>query len=297
MRMASDVDAEVTPNPQAVRLAPAAAYAVPPEVSARTMALLKALQGDVPEPAVKPAAQPVLETQALRAAPKAPKEKPHYAGHRARLRERFLQGGAVAVADYELLEMLLFAAHARGDVKPLAKQLITRFGSFKKVLQAEMRELAMVDGLGEAGVAAIKVVEASAQRMLKEEAREKTVIQSWTALLDYCRLGMAHKVSEEFRVLFLNHKNALVADEVQSRGTINHATVYPREVVKRALEMGAAALILVHNHPTGDVTPSKADIDITKEIVAAAKPLGIQIHDHLIVGGDKHFSFKGHGLL
>lgn len=230
-------------------------------------------------------------------APEKPEEKPHYHGHRQRLRERFLKGGAAALADYELLEMILFSAHPRGDVKPLAKQLLAKFGSFAKVVRADTTQLQQVDGVSEAVVAALKVVQASSELMLREEVGSKPIIQSWNALLDYCRLSLGHKKEEEFHVLFLNHKYGLLADEMQQRGTINHTPVYPREVVKRALELGAAGMILVHNHPTGDVTPSKADIDMTKQIIEAAKPLGISVHDHLVVGAKEHFSFKSHGLL
>jgi DNA repair protein RadC len=218
-------------------------------------------------------------------------------GHRQRLRERFLRGGAEALADYELLEMLLFAAHPRGDVKPLAKRLLKHCGSFAKVLHAPPVDLAQVEGAGEAVIAALKAAEAVAQRLLREEAKKGAVLSSWTALLDYCHVSMAHQKIEQFRILFLNQKNELIADEVQQSGTINHTPVYPREVVKRALEIGAAAIILAHNHPSGDPTPSAADIEITKQIVQAGKPLGIAIHDHLIIGKFGHYSFKSNGLL
>lgn len=218
-------------------------------------------------------------------------------GHRQRLRERFLRGGAEALADYELLEMILFAAHPRGDVKPLAKRLLAQFGSFAKVIHASAAELKNVDGAGEAVITALKVAEASAARLLREEASKGPVISSWQALLDYCQLTMAQKQVEEFRVLFLNRKNALMADEVQQRGTVDHTPVYPREVIKRALEMGASSLILAHNHPSGDSTPSAADIDITRQIVEASRALGITVHDHLVIGKSDHYSFKAHGLL
>lgn len=224
-------------------------------------------------------------------------EKPHHVGHRSRLRERFLKGGASAVADYELLEMVLYAASPRMDTKPLAKKLLAHFGSFAKLAHATPLELAKIDGMGDAAVAAIKAIHASAERLLREEASQGPVIQSWTALLDYCRVSMGHKKIEEFRVLFLNHKHALIADEVQQTGTVNHAPVYPREVVKRALDLNASAIILAHNHPGGDPTPSKEDIEITKQIVAAALSLGLLIHDHLIIAGNKHYSFKSNGLL
>jgi DNA repair protein RadC len=224
-------------------------------------------------------------------------EKSQNAGHRSRLRERFLKGGAQAVADYELLEMILYAANPRTDTKPLAKKILSHFGSFAKAVHATPIELAKMDGMGEAAVAAIKTIHAAAEKLLREEASQGPVIQSWTSLLDYCRVSMGHKKIEEFRVLFLNHKHALIVDEVQQSGTVNHAPVYPREVVKRALELGASAIILAHNHPSGDPTPSKDDIEITKKIAMAAASLGLAVHDHLIIGGNKHYSFKSHGLM
>ena len=223
--------------------------------------------------------------------------KPHYAGHRKRLRERFLANGAEALADYEILEMILFPAKPTGDVKPMAKSLIATFGSFGQVLMAEPSQLTKVEGVSEAAVAAIKIAKAAAERLLKEEVAEKPVIKSWTQLLDYCRIHLGFAQNEEFHVLFLDHKLQLIADERQQRGTVDHTPVYPREVVKRALELGASSLILVHNHPSGDVQPSKADIEVTKQIVDAARPLAIGVHDHLIIGPKKHFSFKSKGLI
>ncbi len=225
------------------------------------------------------------------------KEKPHYTGHRQRLRERFLKSGADALADYELLEMILFSARPMGDVKPLAKKLLAEFGSFRKVIEADSAELARMDGVGDSVIGALKVVQAAAQRLLREEAGQRTVIQSWRALLDYCNLSMSHKKVEEFRILFLNNKNMLIADEVQQTGTVDHTPVYPREVVKRALELGASAIILCHNHPSGDPTPSKADIELTKQVIDVAATLGIKVHDHLIIGGHGHYSFKSYGLI
>lgn len=224
-------------------------------------------------------------------------EKSPNAGHRQRLRERFLTGGPGAVADYELLEMILYAASPRTDTKPLAKALIHEFGSFAKAVQAPASELEKVDGMGEAAIASVKLMQAAAERLLKEEVTHGPIIQSWTALLDYCRVSMGHKKVEEFRILFLNHKHALIADEVQQQGTVNHAPVYPREVVKRALDLSASALILAHNHPSGDPTPSKDDIDVTRQIVTAAASLGLTVHDHLIIAGARHYSFKSNGLL
>jgi DNA repair protein RadC len=218
-------------------------------------------------------------------------------GHRKRLRERFLNSGAEAVADYELLEMMLFAAHPRGDVKPLAKRLIAHFGSFGRVMKASPEELAQVEGAGESTIAAIKVTHAAAARMLREEVMEHPIINSWTALLDYCHTVMSGLKVEELRILFLNHKHRLIRDEVQQRGTVNHTPAYPREVVKRALELGASAFILVHNHPSGDPSPSKPDIDLTMKIQEAARAVGITLHDHLIIGAKDHYSFKSNGLI
>ncbi len=224
-------------------------------------------------------------------------ESLHYLGHRGRLRERFLQPGGENLPDYELLELLLFAAKPRGDVKPLAKRLIKQFGSFAEVIHADVNELRKIDEAGDAVIASLKAVELAAQRLIKAEVTEKTVLQSWTALLDYCQLTMGKKKHEEFRILFLNHKNALIADEVQQRGTVDHTPVYPREVIKRALELGASAIILVHNHPSGDPNPSQADIDITKQIIDAAKGVNVKVHDHLIIADGTHYSFKSYGLI
>lgn len=231
------------------------------------------------------------------AAAKTEKETPHYAGHRQRLRERFLKNGAGALADYELLEMILYSASPRMDTKPLAKKLLAHFGGFAAAVHATPVELAKVEGMGEAAITAIKSIHASAERLLRDEASQGPVIQSWTALLDYCRVSMGHKKTEEFHVLFLNHKSRLIADETQQSGTVNHAPVYPREVVKRALDLGASAIILAHNHPSGDPTPSKDDIDMTRQVRDASASLGLSVHDHLIIAGAKHYSFKSHGLL
>lgn len=223
--------------------------------------------------------------------------KPHYTGHRQRLRQRFLNSGANALADYELLELILFSSHPRGDVKPLAKRLLSSFGTFAKVVRAEPKELLAIEEMGEAAVAAIKTVEAALEKILRDEVKERPVLQTWKSLLDYCKVAMAHKKIEEFRVLFLNNKNELLRDEVQQHGTVDHTPVYPREVVKRALELGASAIILVHNHPSGDLTPSRADIDITKQIIKAADALGVSVHDHLIISDKGHFSFKSNHLI
>lgn len=218
-------------------------------------------------------------------------------GHRERLRTRFIQGGADAMPDYELLELTLFAALPRRDTKPLAKALLARFGSFAEVIAAPRARLMEVKGVGEAVANHLKIVEAAAQRLAKTKVMGRAALSSWSALLDYCTAAMARSQTEEFRVLFLDRKNMLIADEVLNRGTVDHAPVYPREIVKRALELNASALILVHNHPSGDPAPSKADIAMTREVATAAKALGIAIHDHLVIGRGGHASFKSLGLL
>jgi len=218
-------------------------------------------------------------------------------GHRERLRARFLKGGADAMPDYELLELTLFAALPRRDTKPLAKALLVRFGSFAEVIAAPRARLMEVKGVGENVANHLKIVEAAAQRLAKTKVMGRAALSSWSALLDYCTAAMARSETEEFRVLFLDRKNMLVADEVLNRGTVDHAPVYPREIVKRALELNASAIILVHNHPSGDPAPSKADIAMTREVAIAAKALGITIHDHLVIGRGGHASFKSLGLL
>jgi DNA repair protein RadC len=218
-------------------------------------------------------------------------------GHRERLRTLFLTGGADAMPDYELLELTLFAALPRRDTKPLAKALLARFGSFAEVIAAPRARLMEVKGVGEGVANHLKIVEAAAHRLAKTRVIGRPALSSWTALLDYCTAAMARAQNEEFRVLFLDRKNVLVADEVQNRGTVDHTPVYPREIIKRALELGASAEILVHNHPSGDPTPSKADITMTREVANAAKALGIAVHDHLVIGRNGHASFKSLGLL
>jgi DNA repair protein RadC len=219
------------------------------------------------------------------------------AGHRERLRARFRNGGAGAMPDYELLELTLFAALPRRDTKPLAKALLARFGSFAEAIAAPRARLLEVPGVGDAVVHQLKIVEAAAARLAQSRVIGRPALSSWSALLDYCMAAMARTEAEEFRVLFLDRKNVLIADEVQARGTVDHAPVYPREIVKRALELSASAIILVHNHPSGDPTPSKADIAMTREIAQAAKALKIAIHDHLVIGRGGHASFKSLGLL
>ncbi len=225
------------------------------------------------------------------------KQTPHYHGHRERLRRRMLDKGVEALSDLEVLEYLLFGARPRGDTKPLAKTLVKRFGSLAGVLGASRQELASVEGLGEASIAALKVVPEAARRLALEEASERPVIASWDKLLAYCRIAMGHEKVEQFRLLFLDKKNRLIADELQQKGTVDHTPVYPREVIKRALELGASALILVHNHPSGDATPSKADIEMTREVQEAATKLGISVHDHIVISKSGHNSFKSLGLL
>ncbi|KAF0122683.1 MAG: DNA repair protein RadC [Methylocystaceae bacterium] len=222
---------------------------------------------------------------------------PHFHGHRQRLRDRFMDAGEAALADYEMLELLLFRAIARRDVKPLAKALITRFGSFAETVAARPERLREVGGLSEAAIVEIKLVEAAAKRLARGALQKRPVLSSFMEVLDYCRTAMAFAEREEFRILFLDKRNALIADEVQGVGTIDHTPVYPREIVRRALELGASALILAHNHPSGDPTPSAADIRMTKDIAAIAQPFGITVHDHLIVGRHGHASFRGLKLI
>ncbi|MEM6738512.1 MAG: DNA repair protein RadC [Pseudomonadota bacterium] len=217
--------------------------------------------------------------------------------HRQRLRERFLAGGANALPDYEMLELVLFRAIPRQDVKPLARRLIDHFGDFNRVLSAPSPRLMEVDGVGDAVLCELKIVEAAAHRLARARILDRNVISSWEAVLDYCRTAMAHRDTEQFRVLYLDRKNTLVADEAQSDGTVDHVPVYPREVMKRALELNASALILVHNHPSGDPSPSEADIDMTRKIEAAADALGLTLHDHLIVGKSREISLRGEGYL
>ncbi len=224
-------------------------------------------------------------------------DRPHHLGHRERLRERAAQGGLGALPDYEFVELLLFRTFPRGDVKPLAKALVARFGSAAGVLTASLDELRSVPGVGEAAALDLKAVQEAAGRISRATVHDRPVISSWTALLDYVRTAIQHEGREQFRVLFLDKKNQLIRDEVMNHGTVDHAPVYPREVVRRALELSASALILVHNHPSGDPSPSGADISVTKEIVAAAKTLNIAVHDHLIVGRKGVESLKSRGLM
>ncbi|MBB4189519.1 RadC family protein [Sinorhizobium terangae] len=223
----------------------------------------------------------------------APSAEAHYHGHRDRLRDRYREHGDAALADYEVLELILFRLIPRRDTKPIAKALLARFGTLAGVFGAPLNLLQEVKGVGESVALDLKLIATASHRMLKSELRDKQVLSSWSAVIDYCHAAMAHETKEQFRILFLDKRNALIADEVQQRGTIDHTPVYPREVIKRALELSATALILVHNHPSGDPTPSRADIEMTKLIAEAAKPLGIALHDHIIIGKDGHASLKG----
>jgi DNA repair protein RadC len=221
----------------------------------------------------------------------------HYIGHRERLRARFLKGGGDALADYELLELVLFRAIPRRDVKPLAKALLARFGSFAGVVSARPERLREIAGLGEAAIVELKIVAEAAKRFAKVKVENRPAMGSFSAVLDYCRTAMAFLDREEFRILFLDKKNLLIADEVQSTGTIDHAPVFPREIIRRAFELNATALILIHNHPSGDPSPSQTDIQMTRQIVSLGKSLNVAVHDHLIIGRDGFTSFKSLQLI
>lgn len=219
------------------------------------------------------------------------------AGHRERLRERFLKGGADGLHDYELLELLLFRAIPRRDVKPIAKMLLQRFGSFAEVIAAAPARLKEIDYVGDSVVAELKIVEAAALLLARQSMRKRLELGSFSQVLDYCRGAMAFLETEEFRILFLDKKNGLIADEVQGRGTVDHTPVYPREVIRRALELNASAIILVHNHPSGDSTPSTADVTMTETIADLARSLGVKLHDHLIIGRNGHCSMRAMKLI
>ncbi len=220
-----------------------------------------------------------------------------YHGHRARLRQRFLEGGPRALADYEMLELLLFQAVPRRDTKPIARALIARFGSYADVLRADAAALCEIKGIGEAGAVMLKSVADAAERLALQEVIDRPVLSSWDKVLNYLRVSMAHNETEQFRILFLDVRNTLIADEVQQSGTVNHTPVYPREVMKRALELGASAIVMAHNHPSGNPSPSKADIEMTKEVREAGSRLGITLHDHIIVAKGGTTSFKSLGIL
>jgi DNA repair protein RadC len=224
-------------------------------------------------------------------------EPPHHLGHRDRLRERFARGGGELLTDQELMELVLFRSIPRRDVKAPAKALVKRFGSFAEALAAPRHLLTEVDGIGESTALDLNILAAAGQRLTRGELSKRPVLSSWSTVIDYCRAAMAFAEREQFRILFLDKKNALIADEVQQVGTVDHTPVYPREIVRRALELSSTAIILVHNHPSGDPTPSQADIKMTREIADIAKAMGITVHDHIIVGRDGHASFKGLRLL
>lgn len=240
---------------------------------------------------------PLLLDEAQTADPASGKQPSYIKDHRQRLRARFMAGGPTAMPDYELLELVLFRAIPRRDVKPLARALMDRFGDFNRVITASEPRLRDIDGVGDAVVIELKIVEAAAQRMARARVMQRHVLSSWDALLDYCHTAMAHRETEQFRVLFLDRKNVMIADEEQAKGTVDHVPVYPREVAKRALELNASALILVHNHPSGDPTPSASDIDMTTQIRRACDALGLTLHDHLIIGKSTELSFRSEGYL
>ncbi|MGB7288336.1 MAG: DNA repair protein RadC [Salaquimonas sp.] len=225
------------------------------------------------------------------------KSKPHYHGHRERLRQKFAERGKDALAEYEILEMLLFRSIRQGDTKPIAKALIAEFGSLGGVLSATPARLREVKGVGEAIAVDLKLIGAAGLLLAASEIRQRTLLSSWSQVLEYCRAAMAFEDKEIFRILFLDKKNQLIKDEIQQTGTVDHTPVYPREVAKRGLELAATALILVHNHPSGDPTPSRADIEMTKTIIDVIAPLGMTVHDHIIIGRDGHASLKGLQLI
>jgi len=227
----------------------------------------------------------------------AARPKAHYEGHRERLRDRFRKSADEAFLDYELLELLLFRSLPRGDTKPLAKALLDRFGSLPQVLGAPTALLMEVKGVGNEVALDLKIVAAVSRRMLRAQVINRDVLSSWNQVLEYCQAAMAFEEREQFRILFLDRKNVLIADEVQQTGTVDHTPVYPREVIRRALELSSTAIILVHNHPSGDPAPSRADIEMTRTIMETGKPLGIAVHDHIIIGRKGVASMKGLRLI
>ena len=245
---------------------------------------------------LKRAPPPSVKPETFGAHPK-PDHRPHYWGHRERLRQRFLKGGAEALPDYELLELVLFNAIPRIDVKPLAKELLATFGDFNRVISAPAPRLMKFPAVTEKVIVQFRLAEAIAARMAKAKVINRCVLSSWTQLMQYCKTVMAHREIEQFRVLFLDRKNVLLADEEQAKGTVDHVPVYPREVAKRALELNASAVILVHNHPSGDPTPSTADIEMTDHIITACDAIGVAVHDHVIIGKEKDTSFRTTGLI
>ena len=240
---------------------------------------------------------PFLMDEARRPPSNTGKQPSYIADHRQRFRSRFVHGGAAAIPDYEMLELVLFRAIPRRDVKPLARELLDRFGDFNRVITAPAARLRDIKGVGEAVIVELKIVEAAAQRLARAKVLQRHIVSSWDALLDYCHTTMAHLEMEQFRVLYLDRKNILIADEEQAKGTVDHVPVYPREVAKRALELNASAIILVHNHPSGDPSPSRSDIDMTRQVAAACDALGLTLHDHLIIGKSRELSFRSEGHL
>lgn len=238
-----------------------------------------------------------LEEGSVQSSSKSSTPKPHYFGHRDRLREKFLQSGKDALAEYELLEMILYLCIRQGDTKPLAKQLIAEFGSLAGVLAAPSSRLIEVKGVGNTIIADLKLIHAAGLSLTLGAIKQRPLLSSWSKVLEYCRAVMAFEEKEIFRILFLDKKNQLIKDEVQQTGTVDHTPVYPREVAKHALELGATAIVLAHNHPSGDPTPSRADIEMTKTIMNVLSPLGVTVHDHVIVGHDGHVSLKGLQLI
>ena len=228
---------------------------------------------------------------------KTKEETPHHSGHRQRLRQRFLTSGPDALADYELLELILMMAIPRKDVKPLAKTLIDRFGSFNKVFHASHGDLSQIKGISDTTATTILSIKAAAMRLTRQDLENKPILSSWAQLVAYCSAEMGHEKTEQFRVIYLNRKNHLLADEILQTGTVDQAAVYPREVVKRGLDLGATAMILVHNHPSGDPTPSQEDVDITQAIIDASKVMGLTVHDHIIVSSSGHSSLRNSGLM
>lgn len=224
-------------------------------------------------------------------------ERNDHAGHRSRLRARLLTSGGDALQDYELVEYLLALAVPRRDTKPLAKALLREFGSIGALFSADAEALLRIDGVGETAAAAIKIAQASALRLLQSRVLDRPVLSSWQALLDYLRADMAHHAIERVRILHLNAKNILIRDEVMSEGSIDQASVHVREVIRRAIDLGSSGIILVHNHPSGDPAPSRADIALTRDIIAAGKGLGITVHDHVIVAAQGHSSMRSLGLI
>lgn len=269
-----------------------------PEPSARPNTPTPPKAAATPKSVQAPLFHDTQKTVAPTTTPPRPKKPtPHYHGHRDRLRGRFKEAGVEALADYELLELYLFRSIPRKDVKPIAKDLIAKFGSFAEVIAAPLHRLAEVKGISENIALDLKVLQAAATKLSQESVLGRPVLSSWTALLDYCRSAMQFEPVEQFRVLFLDRKNRLIADEVLGRGTVDRAPVYPREIIKRALALEATALILAHNHPSGDPTPSQSDIDMTKHIIEASKAIDVTVHDHLIIGRDNIASFKMLGLM